>query len=99
VNGEPGMEERITFGLGRVEGCYSNYLKVGQNAFEFLLDFGQMYIDDGEPQFHARIITTPVYAKAFLKVLQDCIDHYERNFGTIVEEPLEIQPLEKWWNA
>lgn len=93
------MEERITFGSGRVEGLYSNYLKVGQNAFEFLLDFGQMYTDEGQPQFHARIITTPVYAKAFLKVLKDCIDHYERNFGTIVEDTLDIQPLEKWWNA
>ena len=62
------------FTVGSIGRCYANHLKIGQNAFEFLLDFGQFYRDDGEEQFHVRIITAPVYAKAFLKVLQECID-------------------------
>ena len=40
---------------GRLEGKYANYFKVGHNAFEFVLDFGQYYPANGEAQFHTRI--------------------------------------------
>jgi hypothetical protein len=70
----------------RVAGGYANYLKVGQNAFEFLLDFGQFYLEGEHADFHTRIITAPVYAKAFLKVLEDCILRYEQVYGSIPEE-------------
>ena len=89
------MAERIT--AERVGGAYSNYLKIGQNAFEFLFDFGQLYLEEGEAQFHTRIVTTPAYAKAFLKVLGDCIARYEQNFGSIPEELIELEMPEKWW--
>ena len=51
-----------------VEGRYANYFKIGYNAFEFVIDFGQLY-PEGEPgdkkaRFHTRIITAPVYARA-----------------------------------
>jgi hypothetical protein len=75
------------------EGNYANYFKIGQNAFEFLFDFGQFYRGDGDPQFHTRIITSPAYAKAFLKVLQGCVEEYEQTFSVIPEEE-EIFQLE-----
>jgi hypothetical protein len=91
------------FIIGRIERCYANHLKIGQNAFEFLLDFGQFYRGDDEEHFHVRIITTPVYAKAFLRVLQECVDQHEQVFGDIPEElPLElgqIRRLEKGWSG
>ena len=31
----------------RLTGHYANYCKVGHNAFEFVLDFGQYYPDNG----------------------------------------------------
>jgi hypothetical protein len=37
---------------GELEGRYANYFKVGHNAFEFLLDFGQLYAESREAQFH-----------------------------------------------
>ncbi len=83
------------------KGSYANYLKIGQNAFEFLLVFGHLYIDDvpveQESLFHTRIITTPVYAKAFLKVLEDCIAQHERNFGVIPDEIVEFAMADKGW--
>ncbi|MGX2041070.1 DUF3467 domain-containing protein [Methylocaldum sp. MU1018] len=65
------------------EGKYANYVKVGHNAFEFVLDFGQVYSEAEEPQLHTRIVTSPVYAKAFLETLRDPIDQYEHRFEII----------------
>jgi hypothetical protein len=83
--------------MGRLkmpEGNYSNYLKIGQNAFEFLFDFGQFYYEGEETQFHTRIITSPVYAKAFLRILKECIEKYEQDYSVIPLEEEEIVPFD-----
>ncbi len=67
---------------GHIEGRYANNFKIGYNAFEFVLDFGQFYPEEKRVQLHTRIITSPVYAKALLRTLQESIDKYEQNFGT-----------------
>lgn len=64
-------------------GRYANYFTVGHNAFEFLFDFGQTYSQGRPASLHTRIITTPVYAKSLLGLLQESIDQYEQLFGTI----------------
>ncbi len=66
---------------GDIEGKYANYFQVGHNAFEFLLDFGQMYSDGIQEHFHTRIVTSPSYAKELLKVLGESIEQYEAAFG------------------
>ena len=71
-------------GAHDLEGRYANYFKVGYNAFEFVLYFGQYYSEDEGAQLHTRIVTGPSYAKALLEFLQDCIDKYELEFGVIV---------------
>ena len=71
---------------GKLEGRYANYFKVGHNAFEFVLDAGQLY-DDGETaQPHTRIISSPIYAKALLETLRESIERYEQTFGVIPSE-------------
>jgi hypothetical protein len=69
-----------------LEGKYANYFKVGHNALEFLLDFGQFYPESEEEQLHTRIVTNPVYVKAFLETLRESIDRYEQTFGAISQE-------------
>lgn len=66
-----------------LEGRYANYFEVGHNAFEFILDFGQLYSDGEEPQLHARIVTSPAYVKAFLETLRTSIDQFECTYGMI----------------
>jgi len=68
---------------GQPHGRYANYFKVGHNAFEFVVDFGQLYAQSKPTPLHTRIVTTPVYAKIFLGLLQESIDQYEQLFGTI----------------
>jgi hypothetical protein len=69
-----------------IEGKYANYFEVGHNAFEFLLDFGQMYSDGVQQRIHTRIVTGPSYAKELLKVLGESIQQYEQSFGAIRED-------------
>ena len=66
-----------------IQGRYANYFRVGHNAFEFIADFGQSFSEDMPEQVHTRIITSPVYAKELLRVLQDAVEKYERTFGEI----------------
>lgn len=68
------------------EGHYANYFKIGHNAFEFLLDFGQYYSEDEKVVIHTRIITNPVYAKALFKTLENSIKDHENAFGVIDED-------------
>ena len=70
----------------RINGLYANYCKIGHNAFEFVLDFGQWQKDSGKESIHTRIITAPAYAKAFLEILKESITEYEKEFGTIRHE-------------
>lgn len=65
------------------EGRYANYFQVGHNASEFVLDFGQYYDENEDARFHTRIVTSPMYAKAFLTTLQESLNQYEETFGAI----------------
>jgi len=57
----------------QVEACYANYFEIGANDFELLLCFGQQY--EGTPsRIHTKIVTVPIYARHFLKLLQDAVD-------------------------
>jgi uncharacterized protein DUF3467 len=60
--------------------------EVGDNALEFVLDFGQFYPDAKKVQLHTRIITSPIYAKELLQLLQESIDRYQQTVGPIREE-------------
>jgi uncharacterized protein DUF3467 len=71
---------------GALEGKYANYFQIGHNAFEFLLDFGQLYSDGRPEHIHTRIVTSPSYAKELLKVLGESVAQYEDNFGPIKQD-------------
>lgn len=76
----------IPEGNANLEGRYANYFKIGHNAFEFLIDFGQLYPESEEAQIHIRIITSPAYAKALLETLEASVKQYEQVCGTITAE-------------
>jgi hypothetical protein len=69
---------------GRIVARYSNHLEVGQNAFEFLLEFGQSYsVREQETTIHTRIVTSPYFAKHFSDLLQESVRRYEEQNGMI----------------
>lgn len=71
---------------GNLEGRYANYFEVGHNAFEFILNFGQLYIGEPETHLHTRVVTSPLYAKALLGVLQQAVSQYEESHGRVAAE-------------
>lgn len=66
-----------------IEARYANYFQAGQNAMEFIIEFGQLYSDETIPFLHTRIITSPTYAKKLVKLLEESLAHHEAQFGTI----------------
>ena len=77
------MNNKSRVNNSKLEGRYSNYFKVGHNAFEFVLDLGQFNAENGGAKLHTRIITSPSYAKALLETLRESIERYEQTFGAI----------------
>lgn len=75
--------KEIIKGESKLDGRYANYFKIGQNAYEFVLDFGQLYQQNGDENFHTRIITSPVYVKALIENLLESVNNHEQEHGLI----------------
>lgn len=69
-----------------VEGKYANHFQIGHNAFEFLLDFGQLFSDGRPEHFHTRIVASPRHAKELLTLLGESLEDYEGTYGPIKTE-------------
>ncbi len=69
-----------------LEGRYANCFKIGYNAFEFMIDFGQMSDENNRARLHSRMIANPQSVKALWIILQQSLEEYERTFGAIREE-------------
>ena len=69
-----------------LEARYANCLQVGHNAFEFVINFGQLYKVEVEAEghIHTRIITSPAYMKAFIETLVESMRRYESQFGEVL---------------
>ena len=65
-----------------LEARYANYFQIGQNATEFLLQFGQYY-PGKELVWITRIITAPVFMKEFLRMITESVDLHEARYGAI----------------
>jgi hypothetical protein len=56
-------------------GRYANAFRVGFNAFELIIEFGEQFTDnDDDEHLHTRIVTNPVAARALLTALQQALD-------------------------
>lgn len=57
---------------------YANYFEIGHNVAEFILDFGQAYSSSEGRHIHTRIVTSPAYAKALLRLMAETVERYEK---------------------
>ena len=72
-------------------GRYANFFQVGHTAFEFVIDFGQLYQGETAEQLHTRIITSPAYAAELCRVLDASVAQYERDFGAISKAVVDLK--------
>lgn len=63
------------------EARYSNIFRIGYNAYEFVLDFGQCH-PPGKEHVHTRIVTSPASAKDLSELLQDSLGEHEQKYGS-----------------
>jgi uncharacterized protein DUF3467 len=75
---------------GVIEARYANHFEVGQNEYEFVLDFGQFHAPElaelasSAAQLRiVRIVMPPPFAKALLHTLERAIAEHEREHGFI----------------
>jgi hypothetical protein len=74
-----------------LEARYANHFQVGQNEYEFVLDFSQFHselaeADPAAPQVRiVRIVMAPPFAKALLQTLGRAVDEHERDHGSIAQ--------------
>ena len=71
-----------------------NYCEVGHNALEFVIDFGQYDVEQGQAQLHTRIVTAPVCAKLLATMLADAIARFESAHGSIEVADNDLDPVE-----
>lgn len=66
-------------------GRYANNFRIGFNAHEFLLDFGQLgeEPEDDVGRYHTRIVVVPINSKRLLSLLEGAVKRYEDTFGTV----------------
>ena len=73
------------------QGVYANLALIAHSNSEFILDFARVMPGIPKAKIHARVILTPVNAKALLRALGENIGKFEAQHGPI---PLqgEIDP-------
>ena len=64
---------------GKPEGRYANAFRVGFNAYEFVLEFGQCYVEQ-EECMHTRIVTSPSSAQDLSDLLKDSLGEHEQKY-------------------
>ena len=64
-------------------GVYSNFVIVGHNSSEFVVDFVQILPGLPQAKVRSRVILAPQHAKRLLAALEDNIKKYEAGFGRI----------------
>jgi hypothetical protein len=72
---------------------YVNYFEVGQNAYEFLIDFGQYQPESEGIVRHTRIALGPTHAKLLASLMAQALERHETEHGAIAS-PEDLDPSE-----
>lgn len=68
------------------EGHYANYAEIGHNAYEFIFDFGQVWMDADPARVYIRVITTPETAQRVYAALKNALAAYRTAFGEVAPD-------------
>ncbi|HOO56151.1 MAG TPA: DUF3467 domain-containing protein [bacterium] len=64
-------------------GEYTNFVKIQHSGVDFRCDFAKILPEEESVYFHTRLFMSPIHAKLLMKAMQDNIEKYEAQFGTI----------------
>jgi hypothetical protein len=63
-------------------GRYANVFRVGFNAFEVVIEFGEQFSDSEEARVHTRIVTNPMFARGLIDSLNDALARYADTYSS-----------------
>ncbi len=75
------------------EGIYSNLAVISHSSSEFVIDFARMMPGVAKAPVKARIVLTAEHAKRLLLALQDNMNKYEKQYGTILDPRGGMMPF------
>lgn len=78
---------RLTIGPEVGLGHYANFVTIGHNFTEVLVDFGRTVPGRQDIPVVARVVMSPLHAKQMLRALRHNLEIYERTYGPIAEPP------------
>jgi hypothetical protein len=73
---------------------YVNYFEVGQNAYEFLVDFGQYQPETQGVVLHTRIALGPTHAKLLAGLMSRALECHETEHGPVAALDSAVDPSE-----
>lgn len=78
-------EQQIQIDLDEItaQGVYANLALISHSESEVIFDFIFVQPQAPKAKVRARVITSPLHAKRFLKALEDNVKKYESKFGEI----------------
>ncbi|MBR3646812.1 MAG: DUF3467 domain-containing protein [Paludibacteraceae bacterium] len=79
------MENQLQLAIAPdvAQGKYANLALIGHSQTEFVLDFASVMPAQKNATVVSRIVLAPEHAKRLAAALQDNIQKFEANFGTI----------------
>jgi CTP:molybdopterin cytidylyltransferase MocA len=63
-------------------GRYANVFRVGFNAFEVVIEFGEQFSDGEHARMHTRVVTNPVFARGLVNSLNDALTNYASAYSS-----------------
>ncbi|MFH1085571.1 MAG: DUF3467 domain-containing protein [Chloroflexota bacterium] len=77
-------EKRISIEIPpELEAVYANMAVITHTASEVVLDFARILPNSARNRVYARVVMTPMNAKALLRALGTNLEKYEAQFGEI----------------
>jgi len=77
---KPGIQIEIP---AQLDAIYSNFAMINHTPSEVIIDFAQILPGVPRAKVQARVLLTPVNAKALHHALGENLAHYEQQFGPI----------------
>jgi len=81
---QPAQQVQINLELpSDLEAVYSNFAVITHSPSEVIVDFARILPGVPKSRVHARVVMTPMNAKALLRALTENLDAFEKQHGPI----------------
>lgn len=78
---------------GNLDATYANLALISHSASEIIIDFAQVLPNRKNSKIQSRVVMTPINAKLLLRALNENLQRFEAQYGSItIPENVVIDP-------